>query len=255
MTAPSVVNSRQMTMMMTPTPAPGETQFSNLSQWQSMPNPAVGQAQDNLRRFLKGEPKALGTVQIMIAIMVLLIGVIQLLTPCQIIVVISGIPFWGAIFYIISGSLSVAVNQNSRSHLIAGAIAMNIISSIVASIGIILYALEMVLINQFICQQSSYISNNVLQGVNGVMLVLSLLEFCIAISISAFGCKATCNQSPVSIVIVQQVSTNQLPQAPVQNWAPEPLPQSHSKGPTDLESNYITPLPYDKNQEIYAEVI
>ncbi|XP_066574010.1 membrane-spanning 4-domains subfamily A member 4A [Amia ocellicauda] len=254
MTAPSVVNSNDMMMMMmmTPTPAPGGPQFSNLSQWQSMPNPAVGQAQDKLRRFLKGEPKALGVVQIMTALTVVLIGVVQL--AMSYIVITTGFPFWGAVFYIISGSLSVAANQNPCSHLIKGAIAMNIISSIVASTGIILYAVDVT-----IPSPNSTIQNSTLQYlsqvVSGIMLVLSLLELCISISISAFGCIATCNQLPVSIVIVQQVSTNQLPLAPVQNRAPMPLPQPRFEGPTDLESNYVTPLPYNKTQEIYTDVI
>ncbi|XP_066567797.1 membrane-spanning 4-domains subfamily A member 4A [Amia ocellicauda] len=191
---------------------PEGAQFSTPSTYQLMANSDYCQAQEHLRKFLKGEPKVLGAVQITIAVMILLTAVVQFMSSYA---SDTFVMFFGAIFYIISGSLCIAANQNLRSDLIKAALAMNIVSSIVAFIGVILYIIDLII-------SSSYNLVFMSQGVNGVMLVLSLLELCISISISAFGCKATCNQSLVPSDVVQQFSTTQMPSAPAKTWYPQP---------------------------------
>ncbi|KTF88260.1 hypothetical protein cypCar_00011608, partial [Cyprinus carpio] len=66
-----------------------------------------------LKGFFKAQPKALGTVQIMIGVMVFLLGIV--LTAnfyiFSTISVISGITIWGSFIYISTGSLSVAAQN------------------------------------------------------------------------------------------------------------------------------------------------
>ncbi|XP_029612701.1 membrane-spanning 4-domains subfamily A member 8-like [Salmo trutta] len=62
--------------------------------------------------FRAGQPKALGTVQIMVGLMMLLTGIVMATGPqVDNIGVISGIFVWGSIIYVIAGSLTVAADN------------------------------------------------------------------------------------------------------------------------------------------------
>ncbi|XP_039607530.1 uncharacterized protein LOC120527772 isoform X2 [Polypterus senegalus] len=96
--------------------------------------------QQSLKAFLKGEPKALGAVQIMIAVLSISFGALLGLTGSM--AFIGGIPFWPSILYIISGSLSVAATKKPTPCLMKGALSMNIISAIFTILGICMYSLD-----------------------------------------------------------------------------------------------------------------
>ncbi|XP_064208908.1 membrane-spanning 4-domains subfamily A member 4A-like isoform X6 [Anguilla rostrata] len=161
-----------------------------------------------LGNFLKGDPKALGTVQIMIGVLDILFG-ITMAIYAESIAVFTGIVFWGGVIYISSGALSVAANNKLNKCLVNGALGMNIISTITAGIAIILFSLEIVFMgySRYHCFRSeeSYYYNDcqrlqhTLQtssyGMTGVLLVFSILEFIISICVSAFACRAVCDCS------------------------------------------------------------
>ncbi|XP_064176034.1 membrane-spanning 4-domains subfamily A member 12-like [Anguilla rostrata] len=71
-----------------------------------------------LGNFLKGDPKALGTVQIMIGVLDILFG-ITMAVYADSIGFYSGIVFWGALIYISSGALSVAANNKLNKCLVS----------------------------------------------------------------------------------------------------------------------------------------
>uniref|UniRef100_A0A8C2D213 Membrane-spanning 4-domains, subfamily A, member 17C.1 n=1 Tax=Cyprinus carpio TaxID=7962 RepID=A0A8C2D213_CYPCA len=93
-----------------------------------------------LKGFFKAQPKALGTVQIMIGVMVFLLGIV--LTAnfyiFSTISVISGITIWGSFIYISTGSLSVAAQNKLHPCVLKASLGMNVISAITAGISIIL---------------------------------------------------------------------------------------------------------------------
>uniref|UniRef100_A0A8C6V9K0 Membrane-spanning 4-domains subfamily A member 15 n=1 Tax=Naja naja TaxID=35670 RepID=A0A8C6V9K0_NAJNA len=73
-----------------------------------------------LERFLKAEPKVLGTVEILIGLIHIGFGAVSLssldsrtIYPC--LTATRGYPFWGGIFFISSGSLCVAA-ANRPTH-------------------------------------------------------------------------------------------------------------------------------------------
>lgn len=199
---------------------------------------AMCQVPEALAKFFKGEPKALGVSQILIGLMQIILAIVLATVQSSLlsIFVISGSPFWGGLFFIISGSLSVAAQNKSNMCLVKGSLVMNIFSAIAAFTGIILLAIDLgsSYYNYYSCSPYNsydyhpngpyYYSNNcqgfrnallmVVHGVEGVLLLLMLLEFCISIATSAFGCKATCCTSSSNVSAVQGQRRDQ--QYPVQ---------------------------------------
>ncbi|MCJ8729990.1 hypothetical protein PDJAM_G00114080 [Pangasius djambal] len=109
---------------MTPVTAPADTRLSRCT------------------AYLKGEPKALGTVQIMIGTTTLLFGIILTslaLTPG----IISGIALWGSLIFISSGALSVAAANHYSSCVVKASLGMNVFSAVAAGLAVILFSVDM----------------------------------------------------------------------------------------------------------------
>nr|XP_033776659.1 membrane-spanning 4-domains subfamily A member 4A-like [Geotrypetes seraphini]XP_033776660.1 membrane-spanning 4-domains subfamily A member 4A-like [Geotrypetes seraphini]XP_033776662.1 membrane-spanning 4-domains subfamily A member 4A-like [Geotrypetes seraphini] len=192
-----------------------------------------------LQKFFKGEPKTLGATQILIGILQIFFGVVlAVIYPTVFnIFVISGVPFWSGLFFIISGSLSVAAQNHAHMCLVKGSLGMNIMSSISACVGIIIIGLDLgVGINLYFYNSDSYSCYNyeygtdclryrsallnVVPGIEGVLLLLMLLELCISISTSAFGCKASCCKSNSNMQSVITVPNESRPEMFVNAVAP-----------------------------------
>ncbi|KAM3913841.1 membrane-spanning 4-domains subfamily A member 4D-like isoform 1-T1 [Leptodactylus fuscus] len=143
--------------------------------------------------FLKGRPKALGTVMIIFAILEIGLGFALVFTAFTI-TLPSGITFWGPIFYIIAGSLSIAACAKPNTCLVRGSLALNIISSIFTIVAIILNVVDLGIGN---CNYGGshndkyclYLLNG-LYAVVSLLLIINVLIFCLSLSLSIFGCRS-----------------------------------------------------------------
>ncbi|XP_076871951.1 membrane-spanning 4-domains subfamily A member 4A-like isoform X2 [Brachyhypopomus gauderio] len=145
-----------------------------------------------LQKFLKAEPKALGTVQIMIGLMTILFGIV-LLVFGHTIISYFGVTFWGSLCYIIAGSLTVEASNKLRRCVVKVSLVFNVLSTICAGISIILFSMDF-----FLSSCNHYYNDDptVTREICGVLLLFQVLQFTISISISAFACKATSRSKP-----------------------------------------------------------
>ncbi|GAB5577937.1 membrane-spanning 4-domains subfamily A member 15 [Prionailurus iriomotensis] len=113
--------------------------------------------------FLTGEPKALGTVQILIGLIHLGFGSVLLMVRrghVGMLFIEGGVPFWGGACFVISGSLSVAAEKNHTSCLDVG------------------------------------------RGYLAVLTIFTILEFFIAVIATHFGCQATRAQANTPVIFL-----------------------------------------------------
>ncbi|XP_040178395.1 membrane-spanning 4-domains subfamily A member 4D-like [Rana temporaria] len=214
--------------------------------------------------FLNGQPKALGTLQISAAFIQISLGAILYFVSFfsyTNFTINSGIPFWGPVLYIISGSLSVAAGNRESSCLIGFCLAMNIISSLTST-------LELALLIPDISDFTSDCNNSALTPcVDHVaetwiiriiilisLIIVSLLEFCVAVSLSSFGCHALSYKSieslPQQALLfnnecwtrhVQPVYPHTLMPNPVPASAPPMYPAIHGS-PTTTSNSIPNPI-------------
>lgn len=151
----------------------------------------------------------------MIGLMILLLGIVSTVSPYTIFV-LSGIPYWGSLIYIISGSLCIAAEyklhgKGSSSLCLAnGSLGMNITSALITGISIIILLLDLLVIHfECIDEECNDVKdaeiNPLSRGIICVNLVFTILEFIISIFL---GCKsnACCSQQVLNVhqVVIPQ---------------------------------------------------
>ncbi|XP_077175101.1 membrane-spanning 4-domains subfamily A member 8-like [Paroedura picta] len=156
--------------------------------------------QDKLRKV---ETKTLGAIQIIIGLMHIGFGGVSavLVGLYYIPLAIVGLyPFWGGIFFIASGSLSVSAENPMGASLVKCSVGMNITSAVMALIGMILYIAELAINSLY--SFHLYLSGAVGFGLGVMLFLFSLLEFCITVWTAHFGCQATCYKSEMAMIVV-----------------------------------------------------
>lgn len=149
--------------------------------------------------FLKGEPKILGAIQVLVALMILSLGILMMCTSRHTYLplsVVSGYTVWGSIMFIVSGSLSIGAGSRTIRCLIKGSLGVNVASAIFAVCGIIICSISLTLHERFSCRsdfnRADCPTRALYVGLESLLFISSVLEFCAAVSVSAFGCKVTC---------------------------------------------------------------
>uniref|UniRef100_A0A8C5PKH9 Membrane-spanning 4-domains subfamily A member 4A-like n=1 Tax=Leptobrachium leishanense TaxID=445787 RepID=A0A8C5PKH9_9ANUR len=246
--------------------------FIMVPQWvanpvpQAMAVPNVNTQQAN-QILNKGQPKALGATQLVLAFLQISLGTVLFFTTPDYyyyylsITTYSGINFWGSVFYIISGSLSVAAENKPSRSMVRGFLAMNIISSLVSITAIIIFITDASIYyyDYYYCGQYNncseyYILHSNKTTVLIYLIISSLLHFCVCVSLSAFGCKYLSRHSnpPTQVFVIQNDY-----QQPGSNVSPAfvnpyPGPPNHvGLGNTGYGVPMSPPPPPERNQKSY----
>ncbi|XP_061468731.1 membrane-spanning 4-domains subfamily A member 15-like [Rhineura floridana] len=193
-----------------------------------------------MEKLLKVETKTLGAIQIIIALIHIGFGSVSAVIAglgYLSIATIGGYPFWGGIFFIVSGSLSVSAEKHLTPGLVRCSVGMNITSAVMAGVGIILYLIQLSLNPSYRYNYDpdygygyGYWATPVGTGLSVLLLLFSMLEFCIAVSTAHFGCQAACcTNDPPMVYIPYTVSGVEA--APTERNLPPPPPPAAAAPP------------------------
>ncbi|XP_073453209.1 membrane-spanning 4-domains subfamily A member 4A-like [Aquarana catesbeiana] len=194
--------------------------------------PQMTQSSTFHQEFLKGKPKALGITLIIVGIIHIGMGIGQLFTA-SLTAMYSGIPFWGAVFNIIAGSLSVAAVSKPSMCLIQGSLGLSITISIFSVLGVILNFVDYFV--YYYCYGYYDCSGLITGGhiLRGIFILTYLLQFSVSVSLSVFACRAqehSNSAQPAQVFVLQN-------SAPV--FQPSAVPGSYPFYPPQQPPAYI----------------
>ncbi|KAH0621092.1 hypothetical protein JD844_022119 [Phrynosoma platyrhinos] len=194
-----------------------------------------------LEKLLKVETKTLGAIQIFNGLIHIGLGAISaVLFGRQYVglAVIGGYPFWGGLFFIISGSLSVSAMNHLSISLVKWSVGMNIVSAIMALTGISLYIAELIINGYY---QPSLVGSVGL-GISALLFLFSLLEFCITVSAAHFGCQATCCNNAMIVTYVPHTvfgdGSNLVQGNPAPLYYPNQYPADNSPAQEQIQNRH-----------------
>ncbi|OXB57411.1 hypothetical protein ASZ78_010126 [Callipepla squamata] len=188
----------------------------------------------------KGKNRVMGTIQIMTGFMHIGFGIVltTLTSVYTSIFIIGEIPFLGGVSFIISGCLSIGAEKSPTECAVKGSQAMNIISAIFALLGIVAFITDLNL-NGLYRSSNDYYSYFVLvgNGISIVLLIFTILEFCIAVATANFWCRATRLSPNEAMLIVP--STTRVDLAVAQAELPQPPSYTEAMATTVTESGGV----------------
>ncbi|XP_012309746.1 membrane-spanning 4-domains subfamily A member 3 isoform X1 [Aotus nancymaae] len=177
-------------------------------------NNSVYRPIDGSQDYQKGELQFLGAIQILNAAMILALGVflgsLQYLFYFNrhffFFTFYTGYPIWGAVFFCISGTLSVVAGRKPTRTRMQHSFGMNIASAMIALVGIAFLSVNLAVNVQSLksCQSSPSLDlciymGSISNGMVSLLLILTFLELCVSISTLAMWCNANCCDSREAI--------------------------------------------------------
>ncbi|XP_066489758.1 membrane-spanning 4-domains subfamily A member 8-like isoform X2 [Tiliqua scincoides] len=198
-----------------------------------------------LEKLLEVETKTLGAIQIILGLIHIGLGGVSIvLHPPRYIplAAYSGYPFWSGIFFIVSGSLSVSTEKHLNFSLVKCAVGMNITSAVMALIGIGVQIAELAINSPERFHISDHYGLSLWYSRTGIcvlLLLFTILEFCITVSTAHFGCEATCCKTDPTIAFVPYPVAGSAPPAEVMILG--------NRGNVDVAEGHSCPPSYEEN--------
>ncbi|XP_077310852.1 membrane-spanning 4-domains subfamily A member 4D-like [Lithobates pipiens] len=194
--------------------------------------------------FLKGQPKALGISQILMAYLQIVFGIVLVFTDSvylQSIAVQIAIIFWAAVAYIFSGSLCIAAENSESRCLVGTSLALNIISAVISAVEIVILLVDVVMNGYYTCYDTCATIWAVRETIFISLIIATMLQLCLSISISSFGCSSMIGnsipQQQVFVIGNSGLERNVYPTAPNQGMASSPTVNQAPQYPM-FPSNY-----------------
>uniref|UniRef100_A0A667YFT6 Uncharacterized protein n=2 Tax=Myripristis murdjan TaxID=586833 RepID=A0A667YFT6_9TELE len=158
------------------------------------------------------------------------------------IAVFSGIFVWGAVFYILAGSLTVAATRSMDRCKMNAALTLSIIATIPSGVAIILHFIDASGLGMigYYGYYDCYWWQSHAQAMSAMLGIFSLLEFIVAITVAAEICKAKSHSNTQSALIV--------------NNLPSGLPANMQAPPTSAVIYQTTELPKEPENRGAADM-
>ncbi|XP_028281329.1 membrane-spanning 4-domains subfamily A member 15-like [Parambassis ranga] len=177
-------------------------------------SPTCYQVSPYLRGAQRRSQLVLGTLQIMIGLMNIGLGVLLCVVPSASswLMDSTGFPFWLAALFILFGVMCIVSEKHPSPCLVTLNAILNVIGVAFAITAIVLYSMNMVDISVWMCESDNYWYGRttpspsrdqallqekclrgkemllmVLRGINGILIVLSVLELCVVFSAAVLG--------------------------------------------------------------------
>ncbi|XP_030046984.1 membrane-spanning 4-domains subfamily A member 15 [Microcaecilia unicolor] len=141
-----------------------------------------------LQKLNKVHPRVLGSLQILVGVLLIGFGIFlaYLTRYLETFTIHSGLPFWGGLIFIISGSLSIAAYRTGYWCLVRSSLWLNTVGALTAASAIIAISADIHLL-------TGQGFEAVLFDILSLLLTSAVLGFCIAVSASCFGYQAVCH--------------------------------------------------------------
>ncbi|XP_029911741.1 membrane-spanning 4-domains subfamily A member 12-like [Myripristis murdjan] len=169
--------------------------------------PPLGPQGARQRRLL-----ALGTVQIIIGLLVLLFEIGMVIFP-NTLAMLSFIFVWEPVFYILAGSLTVAATRSMDRCKVNAALTLSIITTLPSVVAVILHFMDVtgIVVISFFFFAFNNDHNWKSLAMSAVLGIFSLLEFIVAITVAVEICKAKSHSNTQSEFIMSNNLPSGLP--------------------------------------------
>ncbi|CAO2584753.1 Membrane-spanning 4-domains subfamily A member 14 [Lemmus lemmus] len=180
---------------------------------------------NSLLDLLKGEPKVLGAIQILLSLVTVGLGIILAFNFIFFskkfpLVILTGYTFWGAFIFFLAGFITV-FNDKLRQNLRQEVTIMNILSSLAALAGIVLILISFTQQHKF-CQTPSIegpcvVGRTLLLGILSVLLIITIVEFSISLTIASLRSRCWTSSRKAVFFFPSEVPQNSEQPVPEEN--------------------------------------
>ncbi|XP_003465905.1 membrane-spanning 4-domains subfamily A member 5 [Cavia porcellus] len=160
---------------------------------------------NSMQKFFTTKLKTLGATQIILGILNFSFGIVFLFTlvhpyPRYPFILISGYPFWGSAVFIASGAFHIALKRKTTQKMMKASCIMNVLSILIAIIGIILLTFGFLLDANYLCGYAQDLVpcravTIIFVGIMVMLLVFTMAELFISLSFSMVACDLGSNQA------------------------------------------------------------